>query len=163
MIIFPILSFLSIPLIASAFQEGIAYSTTTGMMTVIGQHHPRIVVTENGDDILFCQLGRWELGCKSILNVDMGENDLKTVDVFLPPTNRMYACYIQLHNSHLLPLCLLHNVTAARRMNNIRQSVKLSLLQMKPFADGNRNDARKWISFTVFIMGLLFVLLLLKH
>jgi hypothetical protein len=162
--IYSILFFLTIPLLlASAFQEGIAYSTTTGMMTVIGKHHPRIVVTGNGDNILFCSLGRWELGCKSMLNVNLGENDLKTVDVFLPPTNRMYACYNQLHQSHLLPLCLLHNVTAASRRNNLRQSVKLSLLQWKPLTVGHRNDTRTWVSFIIFIMGVLFVILWLKH
>lgn len=161
-LMYSVLFLLSIPF-TSAFTEGVAYSTRTGMMTVIGEHHPRIMVTENRDNILFCGLGSGELGCKSIFNVNLGENDLETVDVFLPRTNRMYACYNQLHKSHLLPLCLLHNVTHVPWMNNRPHGVKLTLLQRKPLTAGDKHDVRTWVSCTIFIMGMLSVVLLSKY
>jgi len=144
--------------LVQASLETIAYSQKTGHITLLGQHHPRVILTtEKEDTFLVCGLRMEEAGCIKIHLTDEFGNDIKSVYTTLPSASIPFACYSKLHKSHLLPLCSLGNLTTQK--DEKKRKLEVLFLNVKPLFECDSYSSRFWISLTVMLLSTVVVLL----
>ena len=143
--------------IASASLDTIVYSKKTGHITLIGQYHPRVLVTnDNEDTFLICGLNIEEAGCIELHYNNEFHNDIESFYTTLPPANIPYACYSKLRQSHLLPLCSMGNLTI--KHDGKERKLKMTIFNVKPLSDLDIYASRFWISLVILMFSTIAVL-----
>lgn len=144
--------------LTSASSNYVAYSRKTGHMTILGQHHPRVILTNHKEDIfLICGLNIEEAGCTELNYSNEFDSYIQTIFTMMPESNILFACYSKLHKSHLLPLCSIGNMTT--KHDKHKRKLELTVLNVKPLSVvQDKYSSRFWISLCVIVLSTILVL-----
>lgn len=143
--------------LASASFNYVAYSRKTGHITMLGQHNPRVLLTnDKGDIFLICGFNIEEAGCTEINYSNEFNSDIQTIYTIMPDANIPFACYSKLHKSHLLPLCAIGNMTI--KHDKRKRKLELTVLNVKPISVQDKYSSRFWISLCVIFLSTILVL-----
>lgn len=138
--------------------DTVAYSKKTGHLTLLGNHHPRVILTNDYEDtFLVCGLRMEDAGCIELDVCNQFHSDIQSAKIVLPPPNIPFACYSKLHKSPLLPLCSIGNMTITH-IRNKKLLLRVVILHVKSLSAESPYGPRFWISLVVLLFSTVFAL-----